>query len=145
MQPQKPAQNSLCRADFEWFTPQPKKAELAITIPNNHCFNLNPSLRAKIPQKIEIGVGHGGTILWLQPHDTGYKIAKSGTLKDSLLIGSIKRSGVRLPARYVVEEFDGGWVANLVPPAKPPLPTKIPKRPKKKGLNAILAQKEEAL
>ena len=42
------------KSDFEWVQPK-LKSKLAISIPNEHDFNINPRLLAEIPERIGIG------------------------------------------------------------------------------------------
>jgi hypothetical protein len=129
--------------EFEWFFPIPPKPELAITIPNEKCFNLNQNLCSRVPKRITIGVSKNGKIICLKEEpEMGFRIPKSGTIQDMNLIDSIKRRGIKLPARYLVEQNEGRWIATLVLPIVPSRPPKkTPKKVRKNGLGAML-QKE---
>jgi len=79
--------------EFEWFLPTPAKPELAITIPNDQCFNLNQNLYGQMPNRITVGVSlNGKTICLREAAETGFKIPKSGTIKGMPLISSIKNA-----------------------------------------------------
>lgn len=126
--------------DIEWFLPERKKLEYAITIPNDNCLHLNTHLRVQIPKHITIGVSEDGKTLWLEEKaEGGYSISKSGTIKASNLIDAIKARGIGLPARYVTTECDNCWTVTLVSPVSPSnLPKKTPKKPRINGLKTML-------
>lgn len=134
-------------SEFEWFLPSPRKPILAITIPNDNCFNLNQNLCIQIPKHIRIGLSSDGKRLALKEEtEEGYFVPKSGGIKDSVLVQEIKTRGVRLPANYLVESINEYWVATLVPPiSSPTLPKKTPKRPRTNGLKDMLPAKANKL
>ena len=136
----RPTGTSAAFPEFEWFLPSPKKAELAITIPNDRCINFNPRLKSQLPEQITIGVSPDGKILRVKESaGEGYHIPKSGSIKASVLIDNIKARGIRLPARYLVEKANGCWIATVVLPiASPTAPERTPKKPRSSGLSAML-------
>lgn len=131
--------NSL---EFKWFLPAPPKPELAITIPNDKCFNLNQNLCSQMPNYITIGVLEGGKTLCLKKEtEIGYQIPKSGSIKAINIIEYMKKQGIKLPARYLVEEKEAYWIATLVPPSAPSGPAKkMPHKSRKMGLEMMLPQ-----
>lgn len=73
----------------------------------------------------------------------GFGVPKNGRIKAESLIERITERGIRIPARYLVEDTDGIWIAKLVPPTPfPPTPKKTPNKPRLNGLKAMLPKKE---
>jgi hypothetical protein len=92
-------------SEFEWFLPTSREPELKISIPNDICFNLNQKLYAQMLDKITIGISMDGKTIHIKTMpDIGFCIPKSGTIKDSTLIDSIKKRGIKLPACYLVKK-----------------------------------------
>ncbi|MCA1292267.1 hypothetical protein LBW89_04435 [Paenibacillus sp. alder61] len=130
-------------SEFDWFLPTPPKKILSITIPDEKNFNLNAKLCESIPKFIKIGVNSDGTMLGLLEDIKGFGVPKNGRIKAESLIERITERGIRLPARYLVENMDGIWIAKLVPPTPiPAIPKKTPKKPRLNGLKAMLPKKE---
>jgi hypothetical protein len=132
-------EESMDFSRFKWFLPAPREAKFAISIPNEKCFNLNQKLYAEISKRIAVGVSTDGKTLCIKEDEQGYKVPKSGSIKDGVLVGDIKNRGIRLPARYFVEKKSDCWIATLGPYASPSsVPKKFPKKPRKKGLKDML-------
>ncbi len=129
--------------EFDWFLPTPPKPVFSITISDEKSFNLNGKLSEKIPRYIKIGISSDGTKLGLLEETKGFRVPKNGVIKAWKLIDEIKTRGIFLPARYLVENIDGFWIATLVPPTPAPTtPKKTPNKPRKNGLKAMLPKKE---
>jgi len=129
---------------FEWYLPTPPEPLLLITISSENVICLNRKLCEYVPKQIQIGINMDGTRLGLAGiSDKGYRVPKNGMIKDDRLVQRIKQRGVRLPARYLVEEKEGIWLGTLIPstPA-PPTIGKTPKKPRKQGLKAMLPKQE---
>lgn len=61
-----------------------------------------------MPKKITIGIDYGGKEIYVKEMPgTGYSIPKSGSIKDQQLVTHITKQGVKLPARYLVQEKNG--------------------------------------
>jgi hypothetical protein len=135
-----PNNEDISISDFDWFLPSPKKVVYAIAIPNDTCFNLNQRLTQKLPKMITIGINSDAKTLCIKKEpDKGFSVPKSGTIKDNVLINTIKSRGIRLPAHYSAESKGEYWIASLVPPISSPiLPKKTPSKPRTNGLNAML-------
>lgn len=130
-------------SDFDWFLPAPPKKNFSITITDEKSFNLNSKLCESISKFIKIGINLDGTIIGLLEDEEGFRVPKNGRIIAESLIDSIRGRGIRLPARYLVENTDGTWIAKLVP--KTPVPTtskKMPNKPRLNGLKAMLPKKE---
>ena len=126
-------------ADLEWFYPPERKSEFMITIPNDKCFNLNQNLRLQIEYKVGIAKTSDGKALCLREKENGYKIPKSGTVHPVELIAAITKSGIPLPAKYKATKQGGDWFGKYLPPVAPDFfSSGTPKRPRKKGLEAML-------
>lgn len=133
--------------EFEWFFPTPPKPELAITIPNDKCLNLNQNLYGQIQESIVIGLTSDGKKIGLRKvteTETGFQILKSGTIKDINLIDTIKKRGIKLPARYLVEQKENLWIGTLISPAvSAHLPKKTPPKVRKTGLEAMIKKESD--
>lgn len=134
---------SYSDSDFQWFIPSTKASEYVITIPNDTNFNFNQKLLNKIPKKISIGVSPDGKKIRIKESSNGYNIPKSGSIKASEIIKSIKDRGIRLPVRYTVhhdDDHDNDYVeATFIQPvAAPNTPKQIPKKPRTTGLKSML-------
>lgn len=128
-------------SEFTWFKAKPKN-QFAITIPNQTILNINPKLLEVLPAFIEIGVRKAGTELCLreQPH-SGYRILRSGAIKDKELLKYIVDSGVRLPARYTVLQEDDYWLAILDEWFPPKInAANPPKKPRTRNLKELLKE-----
>lgn len=125
--------------EFEWFSPPPRKPELAITIPNDKCFNLNQNLFRQMPKQIAVGISADGKTICLKENPgTGLQIPKSGTINSYHLVAFIKKRGIKLPARYKVEQKEDHWLATLNSPVLPTPPKNTPKSPRKRGLRTMM-------
>lgn len=128
--------------EFDWFFPTPPRPDLTITIPNDKCFNLNQNLYGQMPESIVIGVTSDGKNIGIRKvtdSENGFQILKSGTIKDTNLIDTIKKRGIKLPARYLVEQKENLWVGTLISPAiSAHLPKKTPPKVRKTGLEAMI-------
>lgn len=130
---------------FDWFFPTPSRPELVVTIPNDKCFNLNPNLFNQIPESIVIGVTNDGKNICLREKtgtETSFPILKSGTIKDINLIDSMKKRGIKLPARYLVEKIGNVWIGTLSPPKVIP-PKKTPSKVRKTGLEVMINKEND--
>lgn len=130
-------------SEFSWHLPTPPKPVLSITIQDEKSFNLNGRLSEIIPKNIKIGVNLDGTELGMLAEIKGFRVPKNGRIKAEKLIYDITSRGISLPARYLVENIDGFWIARLV--TSTPSPTtskKTPKKPRINGLKAMLPKKE---
>lgn len=127
---------------FTWFVPKPK-VSLAITIPNPNSMNLNPHLMAQIPRSITFGISaDGAQICICETEGAGYKIAKSGAVKDKDLIRHILNAGARYPARYSVYKEEDCWLGIL--DEQPPLKVDTSKKPRKQREDSLQAFEKEA-
>jgi hypothetical protein len=131
--------NSGDHVEFEWFFPTPPKPEFAITIPNDKCFNLNQNLCSQILERIAVGVAGDGKVIKLKKEpEFGFRVPKSGTIQDINLVASIKKRGIKFPARYSVEQKEDYWLAVLVPPTASNPSKKMPKQARKNGLESMV-------
>lgn len=132
-------------SSFKWFLPEPRKAELAISIPDEKRLNLNQRLCATMPERITIGVSPDGkTICIKECKESGFRVPKSGIIKGSEVASYIKEKGIRFPCRYLAEQKNDCWIATLMPFSPiPRLPNKIPKSQRKKGLKLMLEERAE--
>ena len=134
--------SSINFAEFTWFSPKPK-ITLSITIPNQNSLNLNPKLMDQMPQYIEIGASNDGSMLCIrEKSDAGYKLPKSGSVKDKDLIRFLVAAGVRLSARYTVTKEAGYWLAALDDPSSPKVEMKKPPRKKRTNLEGLAKEVE---
>ncbi len=125
---------------FTWFRPTPKNP-FAITIPNQDDIRINSKLLPKLPSYIEIGIGEGGGQIGLRACEDGYKVTKDGNIRATEVIMRLREAGVRLPARYTVEETDGGFLGTLVKTPEVKLDVqKTPCTPKKKELSGLVKE-----
>lgn len=130
-------------SEFEWFLPTPPKRVYSITITDEKNFNLNAKLREIVPKCIKIGINSNGTELSLLEETKGFNVPKNGRIIAENVIDKIKEHGIRLPARYLVDDINGFWIAKLVPPIPTPaIPKKTPKKPRLNGLKAMLPREE---
>ena len=128
--------------DFVWMKPK-EKNRLAINIPNENDFNINPALRAELPRKITVGYIADRMILAIRQADDGYSIPKSGTIRIPELISELTKHNMTFPARFTVEKDADRWIATLVPQQKPIADfRKMPKRKKKPDLEALAKEAE---
>ncbi|WP_334074100.1 hypothetical protein [Paenibacillus sp. A14] len=129
---------------YDWILPIPPKPIFSITVSDEKGFCINEKLRRNIPERIKVGItSDGSEIGILEETEKGYRVPKNGTIKDWNLVQEIKTRGVNLPARYLVEKIDEFWQASLTPQILPTTPPKkIPKKPRKNGLKAMLPKKE---
>lgn len=127
--------------DFTWFIPKPKSRS-AITIPNLNIMNLNAKLMENMPSYVTIGVDKTGKCLCLREQaPSGYKLPRSGSVKDKELIANIVALGVRLPARYAVWQENGYWLAILDAHFSPKVNmSNPPKNPRKRDLKGLLEE-----
>ena len=125
-------------ARFQWFTPQ-TTAPLALTIPNTICMNLNPKLTSQMPSHIEIGVSEDGREICLRAKaDNGYKVPKSGSIKDKRLIQALTSTGVHLPARYSIRQDGDCWIGTMDEPAPPSVSlVKPPRKARSKDVHIL--------
>ena len=87
----------------------------------------------------KIGINFNGTKLGLLGVNTGFNVPKNGRIIAENVIDKIKEHGIRLPARYLVDNINGFWIATLVPPTPvPAIPKKTPNKPRLNGLKAML-------
>lgn len=130
-------------SEFDWFLPTPPKQVFSITIPDEKNINLNAKLCEIIPEYIKIGINLDGTKLGLLEEKKGFHVPRNGRIKAENLIDKIKERGIRLPARYLVDNINGFWIATLVPPTPvSAIPKNTPSKPRKNGLKAMLPKKE---
>ncbi len=123
-----------------WFSGE-SQSPYAITICNKEQMNINAKLLERLPQNYEVGVSADGHMLCLREKDGGYRLLKSGWVKDKTLVQYILAQGVHLPARYTVTEQHGIWVGKLEEQKQPVLNmTKPPRRPKGKTLEGVLQE-----
>lgn len=138
----------MANIDFEkftWFTPKPK-IQLAITIPNQNYLNLNLKLIEQMPSRIAIGVSSNGTELCIQEQsEGGYKVPKSGAIKDKSLIQFIISRNVLLPVKYTVQREGDCWLAFMDEPTTPKINMKKPPRKPRSGNVRTLIKEIEAL
>ena len=128
--------------DFVWMKPK-EKNRLAINIPNESDFNINPALRAELPNKIAVGYIADKLILALRQADDGYAIPKSGRIKIPELIAELTKHNMIFPARFSVVKDEDKWIATLVPQRRPMADVrKMPKRKKKPDLDALAKEAE---
>jgi len=129
--------------DFKWYSPK-EKSKFAISIPNGTSLNINPPLCAQITSHISIGLCEKDhTLIGLQlVEEDGYKVPKSGTIRDKYLIEQIVMSGVRLPARYTIEKDGDLWIG-VLEEQQAPVIKQLPK-PKKSGKETFHAGNKEA-
>lgn len=129
-------------ADFTWFSPKPKGSQMAITVPNLTCLNFNAKAMIKMPVQIQIGISEDAkTIGICEKPGTGYKIPKSGTVKDKDLVDFLVSHGVRLPAKYELQPAANGWIANLME-SRPPKVTGNSRKPRISKITADKLIKE---
>ena len=123
---------------FRWFIPKPK-SPLAITIPNPDRLNLNPKLLSQMPSHIEIGISADGQEICIREQlNGGYWVPKSGTIKDKSLIRALTSMGVRLPARYTVQQEGGCWLAIMDEPiTRKVIMKKPPSKPRNSDLHNL--------
>ncbi len=127
---------------FRWFVPKPQNP-LVITIPNLERISFNSKLLEKLPSYITIGISSDGHQLAICEKEDGYKLLKSGSIKNKELVKEIATLGVRLPAKYAVTIKDNGWLATLETQGTPPVSTKsITRTPQKKNLSGLQAELE---
>ena len=131
--------------EFQWFKPQPKE-QYAITISNLDCLRLNPKLVAELSSSIGIGISEDGQKICIREDvDDGYRVPKSGTITDRLLIQALISTGIRLPVRYTVRRVDGCWLATMdASPLKQVIEGKRPRKPKSSDIK-ILTEELESL
>jgi len=130
-------------SEFEWFLPTPPKRVFSITIPDEKNFNLNTNLCESVPKCIKIGINFNGTKLGLLEETKGFNVPKNGRVIAENVIHKIKEHGIRLPARYLVDNINGFWIATLVPPTPASaIPKKTPNKPRLNGLKAMLPKEE---
>ena len=119
------------KSDFEWVQPK-LKSKLAISIPNEHDFNINPRLLAEIPERIGIGYNLQNMTLALCKEDTGHACPKNGTIKLPELIQKLTQHEMHFPARFTVIHENDLWIGTLDPQPEPKSVLKKPPRRKKK-------------
>lgn len=130
-------------SEFDWFLPIPPKPVFSITIPDEKSINLNARLCECIPKCIKIGINLDGTKLGLLEETKGFRVPQNGRIRAERLIDEIIVRGIRLPARYLVDNIDGFWMATLVPTTPvPTIPKKTPNKPRQNGLKTMLPKKE---
>lgn len=131
-------------SEFDWFVPAPLKPTLSITVSDERGLCMNEKLCRNIPGKIKIGLTSDGTKIGIsEESENGYRVPKNGVIKDWRLVQEIKTRGINLPAKYLAEKIDGIWQALLTPQTVPITPPKkIPNKPRKNGLKAMLPRTE---
>lgn len=123
--------------EFTWFLPTPK-SDMAINIPNPNLLNLNNKLLDEMPAYIMLGISSDGTKIFIKDHgEDGFKVIKSGTIKAHDVISALTKSGVHLPARYIVTNTDGGWIATLALPISPKT-NKTVSKPREQNLSSLI-------
>ena len=119
---------------FTWFLPE-EKPPYVITIPNEHTLSLNEKLRKQITGPIKIGISADGKTICVRPiADSGFRVLNSGRIHAETVIAALLRSGIKLPARYSVQEDEDRWIGvweapsakavKLQPQMKAPSPRK---------------------
>ena len=130
--------------EFTWFFPRPKGAEMSISIPNQKNVNFNPKAMEKMPPFVVLGASSDGKRIGIREQtEKGYKLPKSGSIKDEAFISFLQSSGVKLPAKYELCETEGGWIGNLVTTAVPKVSEKRTKpRISKSGADSLIKEIE---
>ena len=126
---------------FTWFRPEPR-VKWIVNIPNRRCVNINAALLKEIPHSILLGYDAGKKKLAiLAEEDSSFLVPKSGSIKAAKVITFIVESGVRLPARFVMEKSQDAWVGTL---EDQPLPLILQEQPvrKRKRRNLTNTMKE---
>ncbi len=127
-----------------WFSGE-TQSPYAVTICSKQQMNINSKLQERLPPCFEVGVSADGRMVCFREKEGGYKLLKSGYVKDKALVQYILDQGVHLPARYTVTEHDGIWVGTLDEQKQPALNmTKPPRRPKVRNLEGVLQELENA-
>lgn len=95
-----------------------------------------------MPKSIAIGVTSDGKKIGIRKiteAENGFKILKNGIIKDINLIDTIKKRGIKLPARYLVEKKENLWIGTLISSVvSAHLPKKIPSKARKAGLESMI-------
>ena len=98
---------------FTWFHPEPQ-AKWIVSIPNRQCVNINAVLLKEIPHSILLGYNAGEKKLAIRAEeDSSFLVPKRGSIKAAKVITFIVESGVRLPARFVMEKVQDAWIGTL--------------------------------
>lgn len=130
------------KANYEWFLPQGRKLSYTVSFTVCGKCNISSKLLPLIPASITIGICcDGKEIVLAEKEESGYKLPKSGSLRDPNLTRAIVERGISLPARYQMKQLeDGVWIGTLCDPPQAAGVTKkpIPKRPRKSGLAAMM-------
>lgn len=130
------------KSDFEWFQPKAKNKR-AITIPNEHSFNINRHLLAELPERISIGCNPQNMLIALCKDDAGHKYPKSGSIKLPEFIQKLTEHGMHFPARFTVTRENDLWIGKLDAQTEPK--TILKKPPRRKKAPDLKSLAEEAL
>jgi hypothetical protein len=128
---------------FEWFFPVPPKPVFTITVTNERNICLSRQLCESVPSKLRIGIDKDGIRLGLVGDDAGgYRVPKSGVIKDARVVQVLQTRGIPTPARYLAEKVNDYWIATLIPSSAVPTQIKkTPRNPRKHGLGAMIQKK----
>ena len=117
---------------FTWFHPEPR-AKWIVNIPNRQCININAALLKEMPHSILLGYNSREKKLAIRAEqDSPFLVPKSGSIKAAKVITFIVESGARLPARFVMEKVQNGWVGTLEDRPLPSILQDIPGRKRQK-------------